>query len=191
MQDQGWNLVEVAKTFNLTATSDIIFPSGFGPNKGFPVQSLNMIYNACDSVISTTLGEGWGLSWVEAMATKTPVIMPNNTAMAEHIGEDHGYLINSGGDPNLHVILPNDNEVLRPTVDVNHMVELMNHVKDNPDEAREKAENAYNYVMNNFVWEKHIVPKWVDLIEDLLESGPAASEQPEQSGQQTILTEGF
>lgn len=192
MQDQGWNLVEVAKTFNLEPTADIIFPSGFSPNQGFPVQSLNMIYNTCDAVISTTLGEGWGLSWVEAMATKTPVIMPNNTAMAEHIGEDHGYLIDSGTDLNLHTLLPNDNEVLRPTVDVNHMVELMHRVKDNPDEAREKAENAYNYVMNNFVWEKHIVPQWIDLIEDSLQKGPAVDDSKSLDPSKKIIdTESF
>jgi glycosyltransferase involved in cell wall biosynthesis len=191
MQDQGWNLPEVAKSFGLNPTGDVIFPQGFGPNQGFPLETLNVIYNACDCVVSTTLGEGWGLSWVEAMATKTPVIMPNNTAMAEHIGEDHGYLINSGVDPNLHVILPNDNEVLRPTADINHMVELMRRVKENPDEAREKAENAYNYVMNNFIWEKHIVPQWIDLIEELLETGPEKAEEQKQPEEQTILTESF
>jgi len=28
------------------------------------------LYNISDVVISTTTGEGWGLSWIEAMATK-------------------------------------------------------------------------------------------------------------------------
>ena len=191
MQDQGWNLPEVSKAMGLDPAGDIIFPQGFGPNQGFPIESVNAIYNATDCVVSTTLGEGWGLSWVEAMATKTPVIMPNNTAMAEHIGEDHGYLINSGKDLNLYSILPNDNEVLRPTVDVNHMVELMRRVKENPDEAREKAEVAYKYVMNNFIWEEHIVPKWVDLIDKLVTEGPAKDEKDIDPDKRLIETESF
>ena len=192
MQDQGWNLVEVAKTFKLDPTTDIIFPSNFGPNQGFPIRSVNMIYNAADAVISTTLGEGWGLSWVEAMAAKTPVIMPNNTSMAEHITEDVGYLIDSGMDIDHYTILPNDNEVLRPTVDVEHMVELMHHVKDNPDDAREKVENAYKYVMDNFLWQEHIVPQWIDLISELAEKGPEENEELSlEPGKKVIETESF
>lgn len=191
MRDQGWNLVEVCKSMGLDPTSDVIFPHGFGPNQGFPIQSVNMLYNAVDAVISSTVGEGWGLSWIEAMATKTPVIMPNNTAMTEHITNEHGYLIDSGEDLTHHIVIPNDNEVLRPMVDVEHMIELMRHVKENPDEAHEKAENAYKYVMNNFVWEKHIVPKWIELIEETLEKGPAEDPVSLDISKKVIETESF
>ena len=190
VRDQGWNLDEVVKHMGLDMTSDIIFPQNFGPNKGFPLQTLNAIYNATDCVISTALGEGWGLSWIEAMATKTPIIMPNNTALTENVTDDLGYLIDCGTRPDLYTVLPWDNEVVRPVCSIEHMVELMNHVKDNPDEAREKAENAYKHIMNNFVWDKHVVPMWIDLIDELVEQGPAAKDEVGDS-RTTIRTESF
>ncbi|GAG81779.1 unnamed protein product [marine sediment metagenome] len=61
--DQGWNLPEVIKAFDLDIRSDVILPQNFTPSNGFPLDVLNMIYNASDVVVSTTVGEGWGLSW--------------------------------------------------------------------------------------------------------------------------------
>ena len=193
VRDQGWNLDGVVKGMGLDMTSDVIFPQNFGPNKGFPLKTLNAIYNATDCVMSTALGEGWGLSWIEAMATKTPVIMPNNTALTENITDDIGYLADSGTSPGLYTVLPWDNEVVRPVVDTGHLVELMNHVKDNPDEAKEKAENAYKHIMDNFLWEDHIVPMWIELIDELVASGPQdpTSLVGGDVNNKTILTESF
>ncbi len=193
VKDQGWNLDEVVKGMGLDMTSDVIFPQHFGPNKGFPIQTLNAIYNATDCVVSTALGEGWGLSWIEAMATKTPVIMPNNTALTENITDDIGYLVDSGTNPGLFTVLPWDNEVVRPVVDTSHLIKLMNHVKDNPDEAQEKAENAYKHIMGSFLWEDHIVPMWIDLIDELVESD-VGDDDPDTDmfdDDKTIVTESF
>jgi glycosyltransferase involved in cell wall biosynthesis len=193
VRDQGWNLDDVVKGMGLDMTSDVLFPQNFGPNMGFPIKTLNAIYNSVDCVMSTALGEGWGLSWIEAMATKTPVIMPNNTAITENISEDMGYLVDSGTNPSLFTVLPWDNEVVRPTVDTAHLVELMNHVKENKKEAREKAEIAYKHVMNNFIWERHIVPIWIDLIDNLVAEGFSDEPKIEKQdlSQNTILTESF
>jgi glycosyltransferase involved in cell wall biosynthesis len=192
VRDQGWNLDEVVKGMGLDMTSDVVFPNNFSPNKGFPLKTLNAVYNATDCVISTALGEGWGLSWIEAMATKTPVIMPNNTALTENITDDIGYLVDSGTSLALHTVLPWDNEVVRPVVDTNHLVELMHRVKDKPEEAKEKAENAYKHVINNLLWREHVVPMWVKLLDDIVTSGPPKQEVTEDvEGKKTILTESF
>jgi glycosyltransferase involved in cell wall biosynthesis len=52
-------------------------------NNGASIEMLNKIYNASDVYLTTTLGEGWGLTLTEAMATKTPVICPNSTSFIE------------------------------------------------------------------------------------------------------------
>jgi glycosyltransferase involved in cell wall biosynthesis len=57
MQDQGWNLPEVAKLMGFTSR-DIVFPQNFGPNQGYPREIVNMLYNCSDVIVSTTLGEG-------------------------------------------------------------------------------------------------------------------------------------
>lgn len=163
---QGWDLKEVCSSYGLDNTKDVLLPDGFSPNQGFPIEIVNLIYNSSDCLVSSTLGEGFGLSWIEAMATKTPVIMPDNTAMSEFITEDKGYLIKSGGEPNLYTVLTYDNEVLRPLVDVNDMVNKFLEVYNNPKEAKTRAENAYNYVHTKMSWQDSIVPMWVELFDE-------------------------
>jgi glycosyltransferase involved in cell wall biosynthesis len=124
-QDQGWNLPEVIKAFDLDITKDVILPQNFTASTGFPLEILNLIYNSSDCVVSTTVGEGWGLSWTEAMATKTPVVYPINTCLGEYISEETGYTFPSGGDPDHVTILPHDNEVPRPTSHVNKLIDRL------------------------------------------------------------------
>ena len=166
-QDQGWNLPEVIKGMGLRLGEDVLLPGGgFGPNQGYPIEVVNKIYNASDVIVSTTLGEGWGLSTVEAMGCKTPLVFPNNTAITEIVGanEERGYLVDSGATPSDHIVLPNDNEVVRPLADINQMAEKLIHVHDNWNEAMEKADAAFEWVTTNLIWEKHIVPQWDRLI---------------------------
>lgn len=170
--DQGWNLPEVIKAFDLDITKDVILPQNFTPANGFPLNVLNMIYNASDAIISTAVGEGWGLSWTEAMATRRPVIFPNNTCLGQYITEETGYPYPSGGDADHITILPNDNEVPRPTSHIGKMVERMIEAYDNREEAARRAQNAYDMVTNNLVWDKHINPKWVSFFDRILADAP-------------------
>lgn len=164
-QDQGWNLPEVVKGVGLALNEDVLLPgNNFGPNQGYPIEVVNEIYNASDVVMSTTVGEGWGLSTVEAMACKTPIVFPDNTSLNEIIGAERGYLVRSGETPDDFMVLPNDNEVLRPVTSVTHMAETLMHVYDNREEAAQKAETAYKWVRSNLIWDKHIVPQWDKLI---------------------------
>jgi len=169
MKDQGWDLPEICKSLDLSINKDVIFPQNFGPNAGYPIEILNMLYNCSDVVMSTTTGEGFGLSWIEAMATKTPVIMPDNTAMAEFIMDDRGYLVKSGTNNSLFTMIPNDNEVLRCLVDVDDMVEKLVHIYNNREEAKEKAENAYKWITTEMGWQEHIVPQWIKLFDKTCE----------------------
>lgn len=182
-QDQGWNLPEVCAAYNLDIHNDVIFPANFGPNQGYPRNVVNMLYNAVDCVVSTTLGEGWGLSWSEAMATKTPIIMPRNTALTEAISDDKGYLVNSGTNPSLFTVLPHDNEVIRPLVDVADLTAQLVEVHDFYDEAMEKAERAYNWVTNDLRWgtDGPIVQKWIKKFDTAYEAHVNSSFVPEGS----------
>jgi glycosyltransferase involved in cell wall biosynthesis len=174
--DQGWNLPEVIKAMGLDMSQDVILPQKFVPSNGFPLPVLNLIYNACDAVISTTLGEGWGLSWTEAMAVGKPVIFPSNTCLTEYITDETGFPYPSGGDADHVTIIPNDNEVVRPVAHIGKMVERMLEVHDKRDEAARRAQAGHQMVMNNLVWDKHINPKWVQLFDRI--AGEIASPTP-------------
>ena len=170
-EDQGWNLPEVINGVGLKLNEDVILPGGeFSPNQGYPVEVVNHIYNASDVVISTTLGEGWGLSTVEAMACGVPIIFPDNTALTEIIKEDRGWLVKSGETPDDYTVLPHDNEILRPVTSVVDLAEKLIEVHDDGDERLKRTRNAFEWVTSNLVWEKHIVPQWDKLISESVSS---------------------
>ena len=76
-QDMGYDLAELALWVGL--------PEGTWSHAAgeVDVRLLNAVYNASDVFLSTHLGEGWGLTVTEAMATKTPIVVPDNTSMTE------------------------------------------------------------------------------------------------------------
>lgn len=190
-KDQGWDLEEVCKSFGLSTKEDVIFPERFGPNQGYPREVLNLLYNSADCLVSTALGEGWGLSWVEAMATKTPVIMPNNTALTENIGSDRGWLSDSGTDPSLFTVLPNDNEVIRPLVDVKSLVKNMLEVYNNKEEVKRRTENAYKWVHTTLDWQGPVAKTWVSVFDEAHNGLKNPNKDVVRVSSNTINTETF
>ncbi len=168
-QDQGWNLPEVIKAFGLDVTKDVILPQNFTASTGFPLEILNLIYNSSDCIISTTVGEGWGLSWTEAMAAKVPIVFPQNTCLGEYITEETGYPYPSGGDCDHISVLPHDNEIPRPTAHVRKMVDQMVALYDNREEAARRAQTAYDMVHSTLIWDEHINPQWVKLFDQIVQ----------------------
>jgi glycosyltransferase involved in cell wall biosynthesis len=174
------DLLEVCKSFELDISKDVIFPKNFGPNQGYPRHILNMLYNCSDVVISTTLGEGFGLAWMEAMGTKTPIVMPANTMLPEFISEETGWLCDSGSDPSHWTVIQHDNEVPRPLVNVDSLVETLVDIYNNPEEAKRRAENAYKWVNTEMDWQRGIAPMWVKLFDKAYAS--MQQEQDDLSG---------
>ena len=62
------------------------FPKLFRGGQGWPQQDLNALYNAFDIFISTSRGEGFGLTLAESLACSVPVIAQNISAIPETVG---------------------------------------------------------------------------------------------------------
>ena len=98
-----------------------------GKKKRLTEAELNCLYNAADVLISTSLGEGWGLPLLESYAAGAPLVaMPDNTACAE-IYHKIGLLSGAGATGGKMVLLPQsktgvvsmlDNSRVRFPVDV-------------------------------------------------------------------------
>jgi len=161
--DFGGSIMQMAASIGLNPDSDFTIPDPrqFGAHSGFPIEFLNGIYNASDAYLTTTHGEGWGLSITEAMATKLPVIAPNNTSVPEILGEDRGWRVQSGHTPTHWIIKENDNERMRPLMDVEEAAETIKYIMEHPEEAAERAENAYAWVKEN-TWE-NICKQWINV----------------------------
>lgn len=165
-QDVGGNLLEIAEQFGLVYGEDWACPNpgSYSADSGVKVESVNMLYNAADLVISTTLGEGWGLSVTEAMACKVPVLFPRNTSLVEIIGknEERGDLVNSGGTDHTICLGVQDNNRIRPVVDVWDMAHKMSLIRDNPVFTKQRVEEAFKWVPT---W-KSIGEKWREVFQE-------------------------
>jgi len=159
--DFGGSLTEMATTLGLQQGIHYTFPdpSTFGAHSGFPIEFVNVIYNVSDCFLTTCHGEGWGLSITEAMATKLPVVAPNNTSIPEILGDDRGWRVPSGANPGMWVIKENDNSRARPLMDVEEAANTIKYIMDNPDEAARRAENAYAWIQEN-TWDA-ICEQWI------------------------------
>jgi len=163
-QDVGGDLMEIAKSYGLVWDKDWVCPApgSYGANQGYPIAVVNKIYNAADVVISSTLGEGWGLSISEAFATIKPAIFPDNTSLHEIIGEnsERGWFIKSGEDLDHFTCLGSaDNNQVRPTINVFSLADQLEYVYTHPEEAQAKAERAYSEV---WVWDD-LCKTWAEI----------------------------
>lgn len=161
--DFGGSLIQLSKNFGLEPGVDWTLPNPqqFSAHSGFPIDFVNRIYNASDCYLTTTHGEGWGLSITEAMATGLPVVAPDNTSLPEILGDDRGWRIPSGKDPSFWIHKDNDNDRIRPLMDVSKAADAILEIKNNPEEAKRRADNALTWVQDH-TWDI-ICKDWVSL----------------------------
>lgn len=101
----GWDLRVILKQTDLIEDKDYkLLPKELENNLA-DVDTLNKIYNASDLFLTTTLGEGWGLSFSEAASCRIPIIAPNSTSFIEM----SGYGKNAWMLKNLYKFVNNDN----------------------------------------------------------------------------------
>lgn len=167
--DNGMNMVEMSRQVGLVAGDEWAYPDpkNFSPSRGYPVELVNEFYNASDAVISTSLGEGWGLSVVEGMAVKKPVIMPDHTSFREIIGKtdagtgERGFFVRTRGD----FVQQSDNSRVRPLTDEEHMAEVMEMVLENREDIQPIVDAAYEWVKEH-TWDgEKIGGKWRSIFE--------------------------
>ena len=142
----GWNLRTILSQTPLREGVDFAFPPQEDYNKGTDVPKLNLIYNSLDCFLSTATGEGWGLTITEAMACKLPLIVPNQTSIAEITKNgERAYMLNT-----LYPIVAMVDNIIRFQCDLYEMAEIIDQVykdkKSNALDQKLKLEKAYKYV---------------------------------------------
>jgi len=158
IQDVGGTLTNMAGFLGMKMVPpglEVMFAGPeYNEQSGLPRELLNVLYNCADALISTTTGEGWGLTTTEAMAAGCPVIMPRATSCIEIIGEDEerGYLVDSGGDIDHMFIAHGITDNPRNIVHAESMIRAMERVYFHPEEAKAKAQAARQWAEEH-TWE--------------------------------------
>lgn len=84
-KDIGWDIVQLAEYFGI---SDKVIVS----QTNIDEELLCMVYNSLDIQVSTTLGEGWGLTHMEGIACGIPQLAPDWAGIGEWL-KGSAYLV--------------------------------------------------------------------------------------------------
>jgi glycosyltransferase involved in cell wall biosynthesis len=82
LTDVGWDVVDLAKFFGIEDRL-VLTSNSISAASGVSRDVLRCVYNSFDIQISTTMGEGWGLTAMEGMACKIPQVLPDWSALGE------------------------------------------------------------------------------------------------------------
>jgi len=79
-RDEGWDLGQLARHFGLQGR--VILPR-WNPGDEPAEEHMAAVYSSLDLQISTTDGEGWGLTTMEGMSCGVPQVVPDFAALGE------------------------------------------------------------------------------------------------------------
>lgn len=172
-KDMGGNIVGQAEYLGMDIRSkkpEVIFsPAEYHELTGVSRDDLNRIYNAADVCVSTSTGEGWGLTTTEAMAAGTPFIGPDNTVFPEILGNGkRGLLVESGGI-DLWVTFYGVSDTPREICSTVGMVAALQDVYQDRAAAHQRAIAARAWTENH-TWEQ-IQQQWVTLFSKVVTTG--------------------
>lgn len=165
VRDQMLDLMPAIKQLGLEIHHDVLFPENYSPISGVPEEVLNLLYNAADVCLTTSLGEGWGLSQSEGLAAGTLVISGNHSSTPEILGQD--------GERGLvypcKELVWIDNSAYRPIGHLEDIVAKLHQAHDITLEEKFSILERGRDWANTYSW-KNIGEAWVGLFDKVLDS---------------------
>jgi glycosyltransferase involved in cell wall biosynthesis len=93
---EGVNVHDIAASLGLVEGKDVLIADQFDYQLGYPASAMADLYRSFDVLLNPSLGEGFGIPILEAMACGIPAIATTGTSMTELV-EKVGWLVE--GDP--------------------------------------------------------------------------------------------
>ena len=127
------------------------------------------LYKSADSFVLASLGEGWGLNYVEAMSMELPTIGTRCTSQVDFMNDKNSFLIDVAEyrpEPKCNWICPQyiGGKFAIPSME--HLQKLMRQVYDNPELAKEKGKQARKDMIRKWQW-KHAATKYFKRLKEL------------------------
>lgn len=166
-EEFGISLTRIAKLYGLTTgddyDADVIFPNQFGfvEHKGVSDEKMNELYNKTDCLISTTVGEGWGLPLIEAAACETLLIVPEIEPLIENL-ETRAIFYETKGCVNFEKDLSIIRSLPNPVELSIRMMELAGGFHDE-DKLNRIRKRAYDWAQD-LDWSKVFENYWLKLL---------------------------
>ena len=150
---EGIDLVAELMRMPEDVRARVKFTNAHDTFKGLPVEGLAALYNAADIYVSTTGGEGFGLTLAESLSCGTPVVVTDWAADAETVGNG-GVLIppltDAYGQPvRFHSTYGMDFAMPDPVAFVQPTLDLLAH----PSRARSLGADGRLHVKRSFSWD--------------------------------------
>lgn len=149
--DKTDSAMESVYSFKRSLQKKEIAPVSF-ERRVFNEQQMASFIKSSDCYISPTMGEGFGLPALQAMALKVPVVITNFSGCQEYAKQDNctllepsGFLVHESIDP-----IPQFAYKKWPRIKVSTVQEAMRGVFEKYKQAQEKADKAYEFVRQNF-----------------------------------------
>lgn len=128
-------------------------------NRDMPLEELIELYHSSHVFLFPSMGEGWGLTLHEAMATGLPAIYTPWSAMRDWVPEKYAYSLKFGMKP-IDAVRQNGPDVGKfyhraPAAypDIEHLARRMYQVYSRYDEAREKGYRG-GEIVREITWER-------------------------------------
>jgi glycosyltransferase involved in cell wall biosynthesis len=119
----------------------------YNSHTGYSQQDLNAIYNAFDLFVSTSRGEGFGMTIAEALACEVPVIAQNVSAIPEVVGPG-GELI----EPEREITVPFGQD--QWLADINAFTDAIERAYGSRSWRRETGKAGREHVIRTFNWDE-------------------------------------
>jgi glycosyltransferase involved in cell wall biosynthesis len=114
---------------------------------GWPADEMNALYNAFDVFVSTSHGEGFGLTLAEAAACGIPIIAQNVSAIPEVVGPG-GILIEPAG---LRTVMSGEDQWLPDIPEFTNAIERLYRA---PGARRKLGDAGRRHVTSQFKWDE-------------------------------------
>jgi glycosyltransferase involved in cell wall biosynthesis len=143
-QAMGSNLPVLLTRYDL-APEQVFIPDLNQSMIHWDQEKLNVLYNAADLFVTTSRGEGWGLTIAEALACGVPVVAQNVSAIPEVVGPG-GVLI----EPERLLTVPAGHDLWLPNIQA--FTDVVAELRDSPEKLRALGEAGRKHVAQ-FRWE--------------------------------------
>jgi len=154
----GWNLVDLAKHFDLAEITIFAHPNHIHTG-GYSEMDLSRIYNTATLTLYTTTGEGFGMIPTESMACGTPVLVTNYTSPPELVEPFSEFKVKVSD----YFLTPRP--LLRKAMpDVDDAVAKMTKLATTDSDYYLKKCSLYAH--EKFAWRK-VLPQWTDRLKEI------------------------